>query len=126
MSRQIPEPQAMQLRKLFKSVARRSGTFSTSAECDHYDDPLGLEAPPKVTATVTPPTLPVPTGLTDEEDAARYMALRFNPNAMVCPNCEGIYDSSDYDSSDHIDHCPRCDERLQPLGTPPRRRKFNP
>lgn len=125
MSRQIREPQAMLLRKLFKSVARRSGTFSTSAECDHYDDPLGLEAPPKVTATVTPPTIPVPTGLTDEEDAARYMALRFNPNARVCLNCEGIYDQL-LPSGDQIDHCPRCDDWLQPVGTPPRRRKFNP
>lgn len=38
------------------------------------------------------PPEPIATGLSDEEDAARYLAQRFNPHLLFCPNCEATYD----------------------------------
>lgn len=74
------------------------------------DDPLGLvdafyddceRSPPEPPATA-------PTGLSEEEDAARHLALRFNPNMRICVNCEQIYDN--------IYICQRCDLPLRPIG----------
>lgn len=53
---------------------------------------------------------PVPTGLSEEDDAARLIALEFNSSLLYCPNCEVSYEN---------DRCPRCLSRLQPQGTPP-------
>lgn len=79
---------------------------------DHYDDPMGLDdpAPPppvEITATVT--------GLSEEEDAARHIALRFNTNLRTCVNCEQVYES--------IFFCPRCEFKTMPLGSAPWRKK---
>lgn len=121
MSKPIPADLTTQLRRLFRPPAPPVDTSSTSAP---YNDPLGLNECSAVLPNdhPDPPPLPVPTGLTDEEDAARYMALRFNPDAGFCPNCEGVYESQPYDR-----YCPICIEPLQPLSEmKPRRRKFIP
>jgi hypothetical protein len=61
--------------------------------------------------------VPFPTGLSDEEDAHRHLAIRFN--AMFCTNCEAYYDA------DH-EFCNACSMRLRPVGTPPMKRKIRP
>lgn len=61
------------------------------------------------------------TGLSDEDDAARYLALRFNPDLRFCPNCETVVDTSKVDRP----WCIYCGDNLQPMGTKPRLRKFD-
>lgn len=79
-----------------------------------YDDPCCAdEAIATVMASVLlPMKLPGPTGLSEEDDARVFMALRFNPKARVCPNCEEYYELVD-----HVDYCPRCHGALEPIGT---------
>ena len=55
-------------------------------------------------------------GLSDEADAKRYLALKFNPHLRVCTNCEITYELEG--------RCPICSDQLMPIGTPPRRRKW--
>lgn len=59
---------------------------------------------------------PIVTGLSDEEDAQRLLAMRFNEDLLFCTNCEVSYDKTYW-------VCPRCDITLSPMGTPPHRRK---
>lgn len=66
-----------------------------------------LEAP-------TPPAAPVVTGLSDEEDALRHLAERFDPDLKFCTNCEVAY---------HSPLCMRCFDMTSPMGTPPRKKK---
>ena len=69
--------------------------------------------------------LPLPTGLSDEEDAARHLALRFNRDLVYCPNCEWAMDKAD--AANDIDlNCPRCWCIVGPVGTKPYRRKLTP
>lgn len=63
-------------------------------------------------------TEPVVTGLSDEEDAQRHLALRFNPDLRFCPNCETVIDSKLTGF-----YCPRCSETLQTVGSRARHRK---
>jgi hypothetical protein len=100
-------------------------------EKDQYTDPLGLnEKTPSETSKTSKAFEPIPTGLDDQEDAHRYMAMRFNPNLLFCPNCElclehnlrGTFDS------DMLYHtptgdvlrmtCPSCDTWLDKPGSP--------
>lgn len=61
---------------------------------------------------------PVITGLSEEEDAQRHIAARFNPDLLVCPNCEVLLDGK------QVGHyCPRCGALSAPKGTAPLRRK---
>lgn len=70
---------------------------------------------------------PIITGLSEEEDAARYISLRFNPTLLSCPNCEVVIDHGlehlKQEAAVVIVFCPRCNGKLAPVGTPPRRRK---
>lgn len=59
---------------------------------------------------------PVITGLSEEEDAQRHLAVRFNPDLRVCVNCEIMVDVQ-------VGFCPRCLFSLAPIGTSPLRRK---
>jgi hypothetical protein len=86
---------------------------------EHYDDPFGLDyGDDEETPPVFEPA-PIPTGLSDEDDAARYLAQRFNGDLAFCPNCEVTYDFNRVGN-----FCPRCKDTLRDVGTPPRRRKF--
>lgn len=82
------------------------------------NDPLSLsEAAEKVTSAE-----PVPTGLADEEDAGRYLALRLNPDLLFCTNCEVHYERRAVEVLAFTEHpggrtgfrhyCPRCEYRL--------------
>lgn len=70
-------------------------------------------------------TLPVsePTGLSEEEDAQRHMALRFNPELVWCANCEVSYDKPALYDPDDWHSCPRCGGYLTDDGRAPLRRK---
>lgn len=59
---------------------------------------------------------PIVTGLSEEEDAQRHLALRFNENLVFCTNCEVTYELAGWG-------CVRCGQILAPKGTPPKRRK---
>lgn len=61
--------------------------------------------------------LPQPIGLSDEEDAHRHLALRFD--SMFCINCELHF------SAEHL-WCNACSRTLRPYGTAPSRRKHLP
>lgn len=69
-------------------------------------------------AKVVIPPVPVPTGLSEEEDAQRYLALRFNPDLKFCPNCEVVVDGNLTGF-----YCHTCTDTLQEVGTAPRRKK---
>lgn len=64
---------------------------------------------------VRPIADPVPTGLNDEDDARRLLAIKFN--SRFCPNCETYYDEG------VGAFCPACFDTLLAVGSPPRRRK---
>lgn len=61
---------------------------------------------------------PSPTGLSDEEDARRHLATRFDDELAYCTNCEITVNAVAAGG-----HCHRCSDMLSPIGTPPRRRK---
>lgn len=83
-----------------------------------YDDPLGLDDPRPEKHSPEPMMI---TGLSDEADASRHLAMRFNRDMMFCPNCEGLYDAT---KAQH-DWCPYCGDLLKPIGTKARTRKFD-
>lgn len=91
-------------------------------EIESYDDPLGLDNP--LPDAAYPPEPVVVTGLSDEEDAARHLALRFNRDLRFCPNCEAIVDVTKM-KDPHHHWCSYCGDTLRPLGTKPRIRKFD-
>lgn len=76
---------------------------------DHsIDDPLGLLDPElSVGSFADPDPLPIPTGLSDEDDAGRWLALKFH--AVMCWNCESVYEP------DVGTFCPRCHLHLLPV-----------
>lgn len=74
--------------------------------------PINLDGLFDVPAQVTPRAEPIITGLSEEEDAQRHIAVRFNPDLLVCPNCEITFDTTQVG-----DICPRCQLTLYPLGT---------
>lgn len=39
--------------------------------------------------------VPIPTGLSDEADAPRWIERQLNPNLAFCPNCEGYFDMTE-------------------------------
>lgn len=53
----------------------------------------------------------IPTGFSEEEDAARLLAIHFN--ALFCRNCETYHEQAVSVC------CPRCYRVLSPVGTPP-------
>lgn len=56
---------------------------------------------------------PIVTGLSDEEDAKRFLAKTFDPNMQFCANCEEYYNKP------KLVYCPRCERGLSPPDTPP-------
>jgi len=70
--------------------------------------------------TSVAPPVPAPTGLSDEEDALRHMALRFNQTIEWCNNCECAYDT--HTDSGLLQACPRCDDWLDKANNPRRRK----
>lgn len=82
---------------------------------EHYDDPCMVDDAEEKRVVECraqlPKRLPGPTGLSEEDDALVFMALRFNPNARVCTNCEEYYELVDM-----IDYCPRCQRGLDLIG----------
>jgi len=64
---------------------------------------------------------PIPTGLSDEDDAPRLIAQKFNPDLWFCTNCEGHYDVASIGY-----RCPRCMVTFSPPGTRPDKYKFTP
>lgn len=73
--------------------------------------------------TRLPPTGPVViTGLSDEDDAARYFAREFDKSLRFCANCETYYDATEM----KFQWCPYCGSTLAPVGTKANRRKFGP
>lgn len=79
-------------------------------------DPLGLDDPPLPKEAYAPAALTI-TGLSDEEDAARHLALRFNPDLRFCPNCETVMVPQPYN------WCPYCGDHCREVGTKPRIKK---
>lgn len=57
---------------------------------EKYADPLGVE---DVSPAADLPweMLPVRTGLSEEEDAGRFIVEEFNPDAMWCTRCEMLF-----------------------------------
>lgn len=99
---------------------------STSARSpdEPYDDPLGLDEPlmDELERSDAPIEPLVATGLSDEDDAARNLALRFDPSAGFCRNCEGYYRCDVVDGVTMTTFCPRCAGfTLYVPGTPPLR-----
>lgn len=94
---------------------------STSAKTpDHYDDPLGLDNEVWVDE-LKPHFVPTPTGLS-EDDATSWLALRFDPCARICRNCEAYCAVAIPDDGPA---CPVCGfYTLAPVGTKPAKRKL--
>ena len=89
-----------------------SSTFAT--------EPYDLDEEFDATAKINPPAHPaglVITGLSDEEDAARYIAKQFNPKVKFCRRCEVEVEIAATQHGDAV--CPYCDRWLWPVGTPP-------
>lgn len=95
----------------------------------HWDDqPFGLtmDGSPDPAREI----VPMPTGLTDEEDAPRHLRLQFDGAVGFCLNCEGTYamewTTYEDDTRETIaTSCPRCgpyDWLVRP-GTKPLRKK---
>lgn len=99
---------------------RRSPRLPRCDPSEHYDDPLDLDNPtvPKTQSSIPPLPLTV-TGLSDEDDARRHLALKLDPEILFCPNCETYMGQQPYR------WCPQCWDTLQLVGTPPRRKKVN-
>lgn len=74
----------------------------------------------KITQEV-PPTVPLPTGLSNEEDAQRHLDLRFNPLLKYCPNCETPVASGEMI---YGPWCAYCGDALRDMGTAPRKKKL--
>lgn len=104
-----------------------------SPEPTKYDDPLDLgeawiiRAPRRQILPIS--SVPIPTGLNDEEDAGRHLRHRFDEDIVICPNCEGYYEQGHveimgitYDVGNGSP-CPSCGSTLLPKGTRPNRRK---
>jgi hypothetical protein len=88
-----------------------------------YSDPLGLDDPLPDDDPICAPQAPlVITGLSDEEDAGRHLALRFNPELRFCPNCETFHGPPVKGKHDHW--CSYCGDNLRPMGTKPRTKKI--
>lgn len=89
---------------------------------DHYDDPLGLDDPETedisdIEGRMAPA---VPTGLSDEEDAARFLAQRFDRTLGFCRNCEGYYACRVVGGVTMTTFCPVCREQFLTIpGTAP-------
>lgn len=102
---------------------------SKRTDPDRYADPLGLDDPlPEGKPGYAPSAALVVTGLSDEEDAARHLALRFNPAVKFCPNCETYVDQDKADPVNrdlHVHWCPYCGDNLREVGVAPRKRKFD-
>lgn len=61
--------------------------------------------------------VPIPTGLSDEDDAGRHLALQFDNEIWLCPNCEALWRNT----TTH--QCPYCGINLGPKDMRPDRRK---
>lgn len=93
---------------------------------DHYEDPLDLKKSIVIhnSRSALDNPVPIPTGLSDIDDAKRIMVLKFDPTLGYCRNCEGTFKC---DTDGHIvltTWCPVCIERevtefLCVLGTAP-------
>jgi hypothetical protein len=102
---------------------------------NQYDDPLLLNSPEGVQIAEgahiaeygTTPVVPIPTGLSDEEDAHRQLALQFG-DVLFCRNCEHYYERATAlpDGGKHVQiaHCPYCADLMFPVGTKPREKKY--
>lgn len=98
-------------------------TSRGSKDPERYEDPLGMDeiaVDGDQITRVTPAVPVVVTGLSDEEDAARYVAKEFDKNLRFCANCEAYYDI------EHMKYywCPYCGGNLAPVGTKANKRKF--
>lgn len=89
------------------------------------DDPFCLDdmfkVPGEIDAAHIQPV--VATGLSDEEDAARALARRFDRSLGFCRNCEQVYRQATHGDIVLTTFCPRCKDTLHEVGTEPRRRK---
>lgn len=98
-------------------------------EPTRYNNPLGLDELDELLPEGRPvyaPQVAIVTGLSDEEDARRYMALRFNGDIWFCPNCETYCErSGDPDTQNNFYWCNYCGDSLRAVGTKPRKRKFD-
>lgn len=91
-----------------------------------YRDPLGLDDvfdPMAAGGQLVIAPLVV-TGLSDEEDAARHLTLRFDRTIGFCRNCEGYYPCEMHGEIAMTTWCPACKEYfLTEPGTKPLKRK---
>lgn len=93
---------------------------------DHYDDPLGVDEILPAGQPIYAPQVAIVTGLSDEEDARREIAKRFNPAMKFCPNCETYTERSGEPSVQNNYHwCDYCGDNLREVGVSPRKKKFN-
>src|ERR1700678_396752 len=113
-----------------------SGTTSTSVDNSPYIAPLALLVETPTLEKNTRPFAPLPTGLDEQEDAHRHMAVRFNPHLLFCPNCEVLYeaalkgrmnDNGLYVTPEGVEiylTCPSCDVHLTRPGSTPIRSRW--
>lgn len=89
---------------------------------DHYDDPLGVDEILPAGQPIYAPQVAIVTGLSDEEDARREIAKRFNPEMRFCRNCETYAERHSPDAPNHF-WCDYCGDILADVGAEPHRRK---
>jgi hypothetical protein len=103
-------------------MRRKPQRVPNACDPERYDDPLGLSEPLPEGAPAYAPAVPaVVTGLSDDEDARRYLALQFNQDLRFCTNCETYH-------GPHVENlhdwwCHYCGDNLRPVGTKPRTKK---
>lgn len=84
-----------------------------------YDDPFDLNPPRDGDGVVPVKQVAIPTGLSEESDAARYLEMKFG-SVGRCPNCETIYDLT----VPHDSWCERCGYQIGGLDQPVIRARF--
>lgn len=97
----------------------------TRTDPEKYDDPLEIDEILPGGKPIYAPQVAIVTGLSDEEDARRHVALRFNGSIKFCPNCE-TYTERDGDlpsAQNNYHWCDYCGDNLREVGTTPRTRK---
>ena len=89
-----------------------------SHEPTRYDDPLGVARPDIEQRLWIPEYVPVPTGLSAEEDLARILRMEFD-KVGFCRNCEESRAMNTTNGEVVQTWCPTCEIYLSPVGTPP-------
>ncbi len=92
---------------------------SVFVDVERYDDPLGLDTEGLAALlpddAFTMQLVPIPTGLSEEEDAGRFFAQQFDPDIGYCRNCEIQFTTP----GQGLGQCPNCGDQLSDLSIEP-------